>query len=213
MAWRARPHGTPWVAGCGAQGLVCSPCGRLCGCLAGPHGRGEPLLPPSALSWKVVRTLGPFQGLAHWRPGHCPRAPEGRAGLLGLAPCRPQAWAAGKGGLHIPRGPGPGACLCWSCRAGRARCLPSLLSPCSRGPAPREGPGRELAGQELRPRPLMAPCPAALCCSGQQWGMDKPHPQVPGASHSLLPQGGDWPATSLPPDFLFLQTCSLPKFW
>lgn len=81
--WAAWAPGLVWVSVRGPMSL--QPEGRS---LMGPPGQGcEPWggmwpvewLPGGAaggeshpLSWKAVRTLGPVQGLAHWRPGALP---------------------------------------------------------------------------------------------------------------------------------------------
>lgn len=79
-------------------------------------------------------------------PGHCPRAPEGRAELLGLAWCLPQAWAGkavggwvGGRDLHHP-GALHGLCLCWSSQWPEPGTHPA--SPVrTEGSVPREGLG------------------------------------------------------------------------
>lgn len=166
-------------------------------------GRGEP---PAFLEgskdWGLSKA---------WRaggPGHCPRAPEGRAALAGLAWGQSRLGCGQEGALHCP---GPGV---RQAHAGAARPwpLPSLppARPCAQGGALGELVGWELGPGPLalRPRCLAASCPieaGQARGAGQAWGRGVRGVQ---AGRALLLQVGGWLVTTCSPNFPFLQTGS-----
>lgn len=121
-------------------------------------------------------------------PGHCLRAPEGRAGLLGL-------------------GCGTGLCWNWLTLMPAQPARPSLTQPCAQGGARAGAVG--MGAEALAPH-LPALPPPSVAQGQAVGGWTGLTSRCPGRVTLSCPGQG---SVSHPPHFLFFQTCSLPKCW